>query len=228
MPTDDREADLLGLLMVLTFTTGVIDAISFVGLGRVFTANMTGNVVFVAFALAGAEGFSIRRPLASLVVFFIGALIAGHWAHRRAMNAPRRLLMIGASAEAALLLLATGISVGHARPASAELQFSLIGITALAMGIRNAMVRELGVRDVTTTLLTVAISGLAGESLLAGGSRERAGRKALSIVMLFAGALVGTVLLLKWDFVAPLGLSAVLAALVAVIAGQRARATERF
>jgi uncharacterized membrane protein YoaK (UPF0700 family) len=52
---------LLRPLMVLTVTTGVIDGVSYVGLGHVFTANMTGNVVFIGFALAGAEGVTGRK-----------------------------------------------------------------------------------------------------------------------------------------------------------------------
>ena len=95
------------------------------------------------------------------------------------------------------------------------------------MGIRNSIVRKLGVQDVTTTVMTMAISGLAGESLLAGGSRERAERKLVSIVALFSGALVGTVLLLNWGFGLPLGLCAVLAAVVGVTAGVRSTRSER-
>ena len=52
-------------LLVLTFSTGLIDAVSFVGLGKVFTANMTGNVVFLGFAIAGVAGLSFWRSVAS-------------------------------------------------------------------------------------------------------------------------------------------------------------------
>src|SRR5438309_4872958 len=65
------------LLHVATAITGLIDAISYLALGHVFTANMTGNVVFVAFAVAGAPGLSITRSLTALVAFLIGALIGG-------------------------------------------------------------------------------------------------------------------------------------------------------
>ena len=68
--------DLLGPLMILTTTTGVIDAISFVGLGHVFTANMTGNVVFIGFALGGAHELSIHRSLAAFAAFATGVLAA--------------------------------------------------------------------------------------------------------------------------------------------------------
>src|SRR3712207_3247055 len=71
---DDR---LPATLMALTVVTGLVDAVSFLGLGRVFTANMTGNVVFLAFAVAGAPGLSIPRSLASLIAFLAGAAIGG-------------------------------------------------------------------------------------------------------------------------------------------------------
>jgi len=54
------------LLLVLTVVTGVVDAVSILLLGRVFVANMTGNVVFSAFALVGAPGFSLSASLAAL------------------------------------------------------------------------------------------------------------------------------------------------------------------
>ena len=68
---------LSALLMVLTIIAGVIDAISVLGLGRVFTANMTGNTVFLGFALAGVPGFSPLRSVAALAAFLVGAVVGG-------------------------------------------------------------------------------------------------------------------------------------------------------
>src|SRR2546428_13703982 len=73
----ERPASLPQLLLVLTVTTGLIDAVSVLGLGRVFTANMTGNVVFLGFALARVPGFSLVRSLAALAAFLAGAVIGG-------------------------------------------------------------------------------------------------------------------------------------------------------
>src|SRR2546428_14031880 len=72
-----RPASLPLLLLVLTVTTGLIDAVSVLGLGRVFTANMTGNVVFLGFALARVPGFSAVRSLAALAAFLAGAVVGG-------------------------------------------------------------------------------------------------------------------------------------------------------
>ena len=54
------------LLIAMTLVTGLVDAFSYLVLGHVFVANMTGNVVFLAFALAGAPGFSILASLVAL------------------------------------------------------------------------------------------------------------------------------------------------------------------
>src|SRR6185312_5796563 len=64
-------------LLVLTFTTGLVDAVSYLGLGHVFTANMTGNVVFLGFGIAGGTGLPVVAPIVSLVAFLIGAARGG-------------------------------------------------------------------------------------------------------------------------------------------------------
>src|SRR6266699_6641960 len=78
-----HESRLVGALLVLTVTTGLIDAVSYLALGHVFTANMTGNVVFLAFAIAGAPGLSIPRSAVSLGAFLAGAMAGGRLAARR-------------------------------------------------------------------------------------------------------------------------------------------------
>ncbi len=71
---DPDHGPIPALLMVMTATTGIVDAVSILSLGRVFVANMTGNVVFVGFALAGAKGFSLAASLFALGGFLLGAL----------------------------------------------------------------------------------------------------------------------------------------------------------
>src|SRR6266550_6851227 len=108
--TTDTQTPLIASLFGLTLVTGVIDAISFLGLGHVFTANMTGNVVFIGFALAGAEGVSVARSLVALVSFACGALVGGRVVNGVA-RAPARHLAIASGSEAALLLIAMAIGV---------------------------------------------------------------------------------------------------------------------
>jgi uncharacterized membrane protein YoaK (UPF0700 family) len=70
----------IGILLAMTVVTGIVDAVSFLALGRVFTANMTGNVVLLGFAFAGAPGVSISRSAVALLAFLLGAVLGGRLA----------------------------------------------------------------------------------------------------------------------------------------------------
>src|SRR5437764_616748 len=156
-------------LLLLTATTGLIDAVSYLGLGHVFTANMTGNVVFLAFALAGASGLSVSASLLALVSFLVGALLGGRLGSLLEPSSRRRWLVLTASGEALLLAAAMVCAVGLSLDASIGRRSPVIVLTALAMGLRNATVRRLGAADLTTTVLTLTLTGLAADSSFAGG-----------------------------------------------------------
>ena len=153
---------LLLALSLLTLVTGLVDAACYLGLGRVFTANMTGNVVLLAFGAARAQGLPVLAPIVSLVVFLV-----------------------------------------------------VIGLLAAGLGLQNATVRCLAVPDVTTTVLTLTLTGLAADSRLAGGRSPRVGRRVAAVGLMFAGALVGA-LLLRVDVALPVLAAAVVIALAAV------------
>src|SRR6266571_3130867 len=89
-------------LLVLTFVTGIVDTVSVLGFGRVFTANMTGNVVFLGFAVAGVSEFSIARSLTALAAFLAGAILGGRLGSRTAEPGRLRWLRTAAACEAAL------------------------------------------------------------------------------------------------------------------------------
>jgi uncharacterized membrane protein YoaK (UPF0700 family) len=72
------------LLYLFTAVTGLIDAVSYIALGHIFTANMTGNIVLLGFALAGVPGLSALRSLTAFTAFFVGALIGGRLAAKLA------------------------------------------------------------------------------------------------------------------------------------------------
>jgi uncharacterized membrane protein YoaK (UPF0700 family) len=185
------------VLLALTLVTGVVDAASFLGLGHIFTANMTGNVVFLGFAAAGAAGLSIARSGAALVAFAAGAVFAGRM-EARMRAGPRRTWVSGAFAlEAALLLASATVAAGSGADLTERgtVLYAVIILTGLAMGIRNATVRKLGVADLTTTVLTLGIAGLAADSSLAGGENPGWRRRAGSVAMMFAGAALGAFLL---------------------------------
>jgi uncharacterized membrane protein YoaK (UPF0700 family) len=190
-------------LLLLTLTTGLVDAVAFLGLGRVFTANMTGNVVFLAFAIAGAHGLSVSASLVALGCVLVGAGGGGRLA--RAMEpAPRRWLVTASGGETLLLAGAVVMAIGVPINGSFSQDWPIVALTAAAMGIRNATVRRLGVTDLTTTVLTLTLTGLAADSSLAGGTNPRPTRRIGSVLAMFFGALIGAVLVLHAHLVWPL------------------------
>jgi uncharacterized membrane protein YoaK (UPF0700 family) len=190
----DDQTPLVRALIGLTVVTGLVDAISFLGLGRIFTANMTGNVVFLGFAAGGAPGISAARSIAALCAFAGGSLCGGRLISS-GERTPVAQMLITMYVETALLLTAASASAIAAADASLMAVYAIVLSTALAMGLRNAVVRKLAVPDLTTTVLTMTITGLAADSSLAGGHGGRTARRALSILAMFAGALVGAILL---------------------------------
>src|SRR3989454_8368309 len=186
---------LMALLYFFTAVTGLVDAVSYIGLGHVFTANMTGNVVFLGFALAGTPGLSVPRFLAALAAFSFGALIGGHIAASLEPISRHRWTTAAFGTEAILLVGATLASVSYqSSSADATRLHTVIVLTAAAMGVRNATVRKIGLPDLTTTVLTLTITGLAADSSLAGGANPRWQRRISSVLLMFAGAFAGALI----------------------------------
>lgn len=198
-------------LIALTFSTGVIDAVSFISLGRVFTANMTGNIVLLGFAAGGATGLSAARSVASLLAFMAGALFGGMINVQHSGWTQMRLLKRAIVIEAALLLMATSLaaSAGSKTEISPSLTYGLIVLMAVAMGVRNAVVRKLAVPDFTTTVLTLTVTGIASDSSLAGGVNPRWRSRVTAVISMFAGAATGAAFL-RYGVFAPLGASSLL------------------
>lgn len=224
-----------GLLLILTAVTGVVDAVSILALGRVFVANMTGNVVFAGFALVGAPGFSLSASLFALAGFLSGAAVGGTLITRAGRDRGT-LLRAGTAAELALaaaaLLLAAlsgapgashgtmGVTGGTFGPAVTD---GLAALLAVAMGIQNAVARKLAVPDMTTTVLTMTLTGLGadfravlrGRTGAAGRSaRADLGRRLLVIATMLAGAITSASLVLS---VSPLAALALATALLAAV-----------
>ncbi|NEA53758.1 DUF1275 domain-containing protein [Streptomyces sp. SID13666] len=217
---DRRHGPLPPLLLALTVVTGLVDAFSYLVLGHVFVANMTGNVVFMAFSLAGAEGFSLMASLVSLASFVVGAVIGGRSANRFPDHRAR-LLLAATALEGVLVLAAYLSSELTADPPSTAARYLLIVLLGLAMGGQNAAARRLGVPDLTTTVLTQTITGIAADGRLAGGTAGKTGTRALSAIAMFLGALAGGLLIHNSDPALPLLIAVLtLAAMVAVAALQ--------
>ncbi|GAA0992716.1 YoaK family protein [Subtercola frigoramans] len=215
----------LGLMLALTFSTGVVDAVGYLGLDRVFTGNMTGNVVILGMALAGADGLPIIGPVIALLSFMLGAVIAGRilrpikagWTHRStSLLTTVAVIMVG--------LAITLLIYGGTPPKPQEYIVTLF--LAIAMGIQAGTARHIGVKDVTTVVVTSTITGFAADSRLAGGKGQPWFRRAAAIFLIALGAGVGALLLrlgLGWG----VSLSALITVAVAILGhvGARQHAT---
>jgi uncharacterized membrane protein YoaK (UPF0700 family) len=182
------------LLLALTAVTGLVDAVSILSLGRVFVANMTGNVVFVGFAVAGAPGFSLAASLSALAGFLAGAGVGGVLS-RRFRGHRARLLLAGSGFEfacAGVALLVIAGTSSHISPGVQDMAAVLLGA---AMGTQNAVVRTLAVPDLTTTVLTLTLTGLIADAHA--GITSTSVRRALAVGTMLVGAIVGALLVLK-------------------------------
>jgi len=210
------ERALLAVLLVLTLLSGLVDGVCYLGLGRVFTANMTGNVVVLGFAAAGAPGFSVTACLTSLGLFLVGAVGGGRISNR--VSGRSRLLTTAIGLEASFVAIAAVVAVSVSSVSTGWPRYATIAILAFAMGIRNAVIRRLTISDMTTTVLTMTMTGLAADSSLAGGSNPRAGRRVGSVLAMLIGAIAGAGLYLHRGAGLPLAISAGAAAATAVAA----------
>jgi uncharacterized membrane protein YoaK (UPF0700 family) len=193
-------------------------------LGHVFVANMTGNVVFLGFGIAGAAGISIWASLTAIGSFLAGGVGGGRIGTRWSGNRGRHLT---ATTVAELLLVGAALVVASFSPhqIGTGSRFAVIVLLAVAMGVQNAAARKLAVPDLTTTVLTMTLTGVAADSALAGGPGSRIARRALSVAAMLLGALIGGVLVLRVDNPAPLALAAGLLAGISIVTHRASRST---
>jgi uncharacterized membrane protein YoaK (UPF0700 family) len=188
-PTDHERLHLM-LMLALTFSTGMIDAVGYLGLDRVFTGNMTGNVVILGMGLLGADHLPVLGPVVALVLFMGGAAISGRvlrpipagWTHR----STTLFAVVGGILAAAAIVLAP---FGGAVPI--PLQYIATGALGLAMGMQAAAARHIAVKDVTTVVVTSTLTGLAADSVLGAKTGQAWKRRAGAVVLIGLGALVG-------------------------------------
>jgi Protein of unknown function (DUF1275) len=114
--------------------------VSYLALGHVFVANMTGNVVFLGFAVVDAEDFSVPASLTAIAAFLFGALAGGrlaawHGAHRGRLLAATRVIETLLASLALALALVVSALVGR---------YLIIATLSIAMGLQNATARRLG------------------------------------------------------------------------------------
>jgi uncharacterized membrane protein YoaK (UPF0700 family) len=212
----DRFGPLPPLLVAMTVVTGLVDSFSYLLLGHVFVANMTGNVVFLGFAVAGAQGFSIAASLVALASFGLGSVLGGRIAaqfgHHRGHH-----MAVATAAQSVLLAVSMILAVLGTDPFGSGVRYALIVALSLAMGVQNASVRRLAVPDLTTTVLTLTVTGIAADSALGGGKGSKSGRRLISVAAMFLGAVVGAVLVLHVQVALPLVIALAILILVAVV-----------
>jgi uncharacterized membrane protein YoaK (UPF0700 family) len=194
MATNIDKAGIRDLLLVaLTISTGAVDALSWLGLGKVFSAFMTGNIAFLGFRVGGAPGPSVPRVVAATAAFAVGAFLAARIVRRtRTADSvwPRPAIVSLAAAlvfQAAFLALWAAVG-GNPSTGTGD---ALIALSGVAMGMQTTTIFSLGVRADFTTAATATLAVLMGD--LAGWSQTRGERRRLAgtIVGLFAGAVIG-------------------------------------
>ena len=204
------------LLVAMTVVTGLVDSFSYLLLGHVFVANMTGNVVFLAFAVAGAHGFSIPASVVAVVSFGLGSVLGGrivrHFGHHRGHH-----VAVASATQALLMIAAMVLALAGAQPFGSGVRYALIVVLAGAMGIQNSSVRRLAVPDLTTTVLTLTVTGIGADSALGGGKGSKSGRRLISVAAMFLGALAGAALILHVHVAVPLVIASAIVVVVAAV-----------
>lgn len=153
-----------GLILLLTWTSGCLDALSFLGLGHVFVANMTGNTVLFGLAIAQGDWLEVLRLLIAILSFSLGVLggtllVERNYEQNRGRWMPQVLLALVIEASL-LLVFALGWPLVNARRTIHPVADVLLALSALAMGQQSAIVVSMGIPGVSTTYITGTITTL--------------------------------------------------------------------
>ena len=193
------------LLVALTFSSGAVDAIAFLGLDKVFTAFQTGNLVFLGIGASDAGGPGIVRVACSLLGFAAGVFASSLVLRSASESGPwprRATVMVSAAfaAQAAFLALWAATS---GRPGTGS-GHALAVLSALAMGMQSGAILSLAVTGVFTTAATATVIILMKDVADPSGTESAArARLALVLVALSAGAAAGALLLVHARAYAP-------------------------
>jgi len=183
-------------LLVLTAATGAVDGVSYLALDRVFTGNMTGNVLFVGFGLAGVDDIPVLNNLVALLTFVLGAALGSRLTRRGAggpVRLPRSSMVVQLVVVLGTFALA-GVWLGLGRLGTTEMVV-ITGVLALLLGAQAAAVRHTGIRDLSTVVVTMTMVNLAADSRLAGGAGAAWFRRVGAIVTMGVGALAAALVI---------------------------------
>jgi uncharacterized membrane protein YoaK (UPF0700 family) len=190
-PVSDR-LTLISLLL-LTFATGIVDAISVLVLGHVFVANMTGNVIFLGFWFVPHSGVDLTAAIVAFVSFVTGAVLGGRLA-RHLDDEVRRWLTAALGTEVVVLVVLSVLAGTGVLDYHDNRKLILIAGMAITFGIQNATARQFGIQELSTTVLTTTIVGIGFDSRLAGGTGHREKLRYSVVFTMCGGAIVGATL----------------------------------
>jgi uncharacterized membrane protein YoaK (UPF0700 family) len=211
----------LVLMLLLTFGTGIVDAVGYLGLDRVFTGNMTGNVVILGMALVGADGLPVVGPLLALLGFMAGAAAGGRVLKRARPGWSTATTLLFGVVGLIMLALVGVLLVAEQDPPHA-VALAVTTLVGGVMGVQAATARFLAVKDVTTVVVTSTLTGLAADSVLGSGRGGGSGRRAAAVALILAGAGVGAALV-AWHVAAGLLLAAVVVLTVTSVGAAHGR-----
>ncbi|MFF3753670.1 YoaK family protein [Streptomyces sp. NPDC002018] len=205
----------VGALLMMTFASGVVDAVSYLRLGHVFVANMTGNVVFLGLSVSEVYHLPVVAPLVALAAFVLGTFLGGRL-NKRFGRRPRLWLSGAFGGQAAALTLTAALTGTGVLRAEGRATLLVIALLGGCWGLQNATVGLLAPRDLTTSVLTRTLTALTSQSVFGAGSGARPHRRAGSVLVVFAGAVTGG-LLLRVTLAGAIGLAAVAVAGAAAV-----------
>ena len=177
-------------LLLLTFATGLVDAISVLVLGHVFVANMTGNVIFLGFWFVPHSGVDLTAALVAFGGCVLGTVIGGRFA-RHLDEETRTWLFAALGMEVVVLVVLSILAGTGVLDYRDNTKLILIAGLAITFGAQNVTARMFGVQELSTTVLTSTIVGIGYDSRLAGGTGHREKLRYSVVLTMCGGAVVG-------------------------------------
>ena len=196
----------ISALYLITGVCGFVDAACFLSMGGVFAEIMTGNLLFLCFAIGTGQPIpGVTKYLLVIAAFLLGALAGG-----RLLRGPLAEQRIGFAVEWAFLVIALALTA-ILQPREAGLERDVVtSLLAFAMGMQNALVRRHGVPDLATNVMTLTATALVADSAVAGGHNKNWRRRSVSIAIFLVSGTAGAALTTWLGTWAPLAVSVAL------------------
>lgn len=176
--------------MLLTFATGLVDAVSVLVLGHVFVANMTGNVIFLGFWFVERSGVDMAAAVVAFVSFVAGTVLGGRLSRHLDAHV-RRWMMVALGTEVVVLVTLSVLAGTGVLAYQGYDRLVIIAGLAVTFGSQNATARQFGIQELSTTVLTSTIVGIGFDSRLAGGTGQREKLRYGVVLTMLGGAVVG-------------------------------------